>query len=51
MVNSWYNGLLVTVRKPLSHGVEVLANYTFSKSLDDGPSKKTSEHFQAPMLS
>ncbi|MGB6947536.1 MAG: TonB-dependent receptor [Bryobacteraceae bacterium] len=36
VVNSWYNGLLVTVRKPLSHGVEVLANYTFSKSLDDG---------------
>lgn len=36
VVNSWYNGLLVTVRRPLSHGIEVLANYTFSKSLDDG---------------
>jgi outer membrane receptor protein involved in Fe transport len=36
VVNSWYNGLLVTLRKPLSHGVELLANYTFSKSLDDG---------------
>jgi outer membrane receptor protein involved in Fe transport len=36
VVNSWYNGLLVTLRKPLSHGIEVLANYTFSRSIDDG---------------
>jgi Carboxypeptidase regulatory-like domain/TonB dependent receptor/TonB-dependent Receptor Plug Domain len=36
VVNSWYNGLLVTLRHPLSHGIEVLANYTFSKSIDDG---------------
>jgi outer membrane receptor protein involved in Fe transport len=36
VVNSWYNGLLVTLRRPLGHGVEFLANYTFSKSIDDG---------------
>ena len=36
VVNSWYNGLLVTLRRPLSHGIELLANYTFSKSIDDG---------------
>jgi len=36
VVNAWYNGLLVTLRRPLSHGLEILANYTFSKSIDDG---------------
>lgn len=30
-----YNGLLVTVAKRLSHGLQVNANYTWSKSLDD----------------
>lgn len=36
MVNAWYNGLLVTLRRPLGHGVEFVANYTFAKSIDDG---------------
>ncbi|MBV8906302.1 MAG: TonB-dependent receptor, partial [Acidobacteriia bacterium] len=36
VVNAWYNGLLVTLRRPLGHGIEFLANYTFSKSIDDG---------------
>jgi hypothetical protein len=36
VVNSWYNGLLLTVRRRMSHGVEFVANYTFSKSIDDG---------------
>jgi hypothetical protein len=35
-VNSWYNGLVVSVRKPFSNGVELLANYTLSKSIDSG---------------
>ncbi len=35
-VNANYNSLVFTVRKPISNGVEVLANYTWSKSLDDG---------------
>ncbi len=35
-VNSWYNSLAVTVRKPLEHGVEVLANYTWAKTMDGG---------------
>ncbi len=35
-VNSWYHSLAVTVRKPMSHGVEVLANYTWAKSMDGG---------------
>ncbi len=36
IVNSWYNGLVLTLRKPMSHGIEMLFNYTFSKSIDDG---------------
>jgi hypothetical protein len=32
--NSWYNGLEVTLRKQLSHGLQLLASYTFSKTLD-----------------
>ena len=36
MVNSWYNGLVLTLRKQMSHGLELTFNYTFSKALDDG---------------
>ena len=36
ILDSWYNSMVVTVRKPLSHGVEVLANYTWAKALDSG---------------
>jgi hypothetical protein len=36
IANSWYNALVLTYRKPMSHGVEALVNYTFSRSLDDG---------------
>ncbi len=36
VVNSWYNGLVLSYRKPMSHGVEALVNYTYSKSIDDG---------------
>jgi hypothetical protein len=35
-INSWYHGAIITMRKPMSHGLEVLANYTYSKSIDDG---------------
>ena len=35
-VNSWYHSLAVTVRKPLSHGVDLLANYTWAKTMDGG---------------
>lgn len=33
--NSFYNALQVRAEKRLSHGLEVLATYTFSKSIDD----------------
>lgn len=35
-VNSWYHSMVTTVRKPLSHGVEILANYTWAKAMDGG---------------
>jgi hypothetical protein len=35
-VNSMYNALVLTLRKPVSHGIELLANYTYSDSTDDG---------------
>jgi hypothetical protein len=36
-INANYNGLQTSVEKRMSHGLTVLANYTFSKSLDDLP--------------
>jgi carboxypeptidase family protein len=36
VVNSWYHGLVLSFRKPLSHDVEVLANYTLSRARDTG---------------
>ncbi len=36
IVSSWYNALVLSLRKPMSHDVELLLNYTYSKSLDDG---------------
>lgn len=35
-VNSWYHSMVVTVRKPFDHGVEVLANYTWARAMDGG---------------
>lgn len=35
VANSSYNGLWVTVNKHLSHGLQFLGSYTFSKSIDD----------------
>jgi hypothetical protein len=33
-VNSWYNSMVLTLRRPMRHGLEFTANYTLSKSLD-----------------
>jgi hypothetical protein len=35
-VNSWYHSMVVTVKKPMSHGVEVIANYTWAHAMDGG---------------
>jgi hypothetical protein len=33
-VNSWYNSMVLTLRKPLRHGLEFTVNYTLSKATD-----------------
>ena len=45
VINSWYNGLVLTLRKPFSHDVEFVFNYTFSKALDDGQTSGTNGTF------
>jgi len=45
VINSWYNGLVLTLRKPMSHDVELLFNYTYSKALDDGETAGTNGTF------
>lgn len=37
--SSWYNGLEVSLTKRMSHGLQFLASYTFSKTLDTGGSE------------
>ena len=34
-VNSWYHSGVFTFRKPFSKGLEILANYTWAKALDE----------------
>jgi len=33
-VNSWYNSMVITVRRPMLKGLEFTANYTLSKAFD-----------------
>ena len=35
-VNSWYNSMVLTVRRPFRRGLEFTANYTLSKAMDGG---------------
>jgi hypothetical protein len=45
VLNSWYNGLVLSLKKPLSHDIELLFNYTYSKALDDGETAGTNGTF------
>jgi hypothetical protein len=36
VANTWYNSLAMTVRRPFSDGLEVLANYTWARATDTG---------------
>ena len=47
VVNSWYNGLVLSLHKQMSHGLELMFNYTFSKALDDGETAGTKAPFSA----
>ncbi len=35
-VNSWYHSAAFTIRKPFSHQIEALINYTWAKAIDGG---------------
>lgn len=35
-VNSWYNSAAISLRKPFSNGIEILANYTWAHTMDAG---------------
>ncbi len=43
-----YNGLEVDLRRSFSHGVQLRANYTFSKNLDNGSAWNTSVSANTP---
>ena len=43
-----YNGLIVDVRHDLAHGLQLRANYTWSKNLDDGSAWNTSVSANTP---
>ncbi len=43
-----YNALILDVRHDLSHGLQVRANYTWSKNLDDGSAWNTSVSANTP---
>ncbi|MFP5228103.1 MAG: carboxypeptidase regulatory-like domain-containing protein [Acidobacteriota bacterium] len=36
VVNSWYNSMVFTFRRPFAHGLEIVANYTYAHSTDGG---------------
>src|SRR5258708_20714158 len=35
-VNSWYNSMVITLRRAMSHGLEFTMNYTLAKATDGG---------------
>jgi len=35
-MNTWYHSMVVTVKKPMAHGLQALVNYTWSKTMDEG---------------
>ena len=36
IVSSWYNSMVLTLKRSFTHGIEFTANYTLSKARDDG---------------
>jgi hypothetical protein len=36
IANTWYNSMAVTLRRPFTNGLEVLANYTWARATDTG---------------
>ncbi len=44
-VNSTYHSMVVTLHKPMAHSVELLANYTWARAMDDGQTYGTNGTF------
>jgi hypothetical protein len=44
-VNSWYNSMVLAVRRTMRHGLEFTANYTLSKAFDGGQISGTNGTF------
>ncbi len=52
-INSWYHSLAVSVQTQMSHGFQLLANYTWAKNMDGGQSSGTNGTFNgtdAPII-
>jgi hypothetical protein len=45
IINTWYNGLVLSLRKPMSHDLELLFNYTYSHAMDTGQTSGTNGTF------
>ena len=45
---SYYNAAQVTLRHPISHGLQADINYTFSKSIDMGSDSERTSEFSSP---
>ena len=50
-VNAWYNSMVLTLRRPMRHGLEFTANYTFSKAFDGAQVAGNVRHVQWHRLS
>jgi hypothetical protein len=35
-MNTWYHSMVISVKKPMGHGVQLLTNYTWGKTMDEG---------------
>ncbi len=46
--SSYYNAAQVTLRHPMSHGLQADINYTFSKSIDMGSDSERTSEFSGP---
>ena len=44
VVNSWYNAMAVTLKRPFDHGFQMLLNYTWAKAIDSGQVGRSFRH-------
>ncbi len=49
VINTWYNGFVLQLRKRFSQGVQLQASYTYSKAQDNGQSSQTMTSSNQPL--